>query len=78
MRFRPCRPAHSAVSRDPAPHQMRRRRPSECGSIRSSPGGLGNIGRGLGSAKPSPESTSRNRAVCRRARSAEDSPYRGS
>ena len=46
--------AHSAVAFEPAPHQIRSRRPCECGSRRSRPGGLGNIGRGLGSAKPSP------------------------
>ena len=34
------------------PHQIRSRSPSECGSTRSSPGGFGNIGRGLGCAKP--------------------------
>jgi len=40
--------AHAAVLSDPAPHQIRSRRPGECGSTRSSPGGLANIGCGLG------------------------------
>jgi len=31
-----------------APHQMRSRKPSECGSSRGKPGGFENIGRGLG------------------------------
>ena len=44
----PSLAAHSAVALVPAPHQMRSRRPSECGSRRSRPGGFGNIGRGLG------------------------------
>ncbi len=50
----PCLAAHSAVARDPAPHQIRSRRPGECGSGRSSPGGFGNIGEGLGLCKPDP------------------------
>ena len=50
----PCWAAHSAVARDPAPHQIRSRSPGECGSGRSSPGGFGNIGEGLGSANPAP------------------------
>ena len=54
IRFMPCSAVHSAVAREPAPHQMRSRRPGECGSMPSRPGGLGNIGRGFGSAKPSP------------------------
>src|SRR5690625_6443071 len=29
MRFIPCSAVHSAVARDPAPHQMRRRSPGE-------------------------------------------------
>ena len=52
IRFMPCWPVHSAVARDPAPHQIRSRSPGECGSGRSSPGGFGNIGDGLGSANP--------------------------
>ena len=62
IRFMPCSAVHSAVARVPAPHQIRSRSPGECGSIRSRPGGLGNIGRGLGSANPSPLITSRNTA----------------
>ena len=69
-RFMPSVAAHSAVAFEPAPHQMRSRRPSEYGSTRSSPGGLGNIGRGLGWAKPSPSITLRKTSVCRRAISA--------
>ena len=66
----PSLAAHSAVALVPAPHQMRSRRPSEYGSRRSRPGGFGNIGRGLGCAKPSPRSTSRKTSVWRRAMSA--------
>jgi hypothetical protein len=40
--------AQMAVAFEPEPHQMRSRRPSECGSTRSRPGGFGNIERGLG------------------------------
>ena len=47
----PILAAHSAVALEPAPHQMRSRRPSEYGSSRSRPGGFGNIGCGLGSRK---------------------------
>ena len=54
IRFMPCCAVHSAVARDPAPHQIRSRRPGECGSSRSRPGGLGNIGDGFGWANPSP------------------------
>ena len=50
----PSLAAQTAVAFEPAPHQMRSRRPAEWGSRRSSPGGLGNIGRGFGWAKPSP------------------------
>ncbi len=50
---------HSAEALEPAPHQMRSRSPCECGSRRRRPGGLGNIGRGLGWAKPLPWITSR-------------------
>ena len=53
----PSSAAHSAVASEPAPHQMRSRRPGECGSTRRRPGGLGNIGRGFGLAKPSPFSS---------------------
>ena len=49
--------AQTAVAVEAAPHQMRSRRPSECGSRRSRPGGFGNIGRGFGWAKPSPFSS---------------------
>ncbi len=42
--FMPSLAAHSAVALVPAPHQMRSRRPAECGSRRSRPGGFGNIG----------------------------------
>ena len=51
--------AQTAVASVAAPHQMRSRRPSECGSRRRRPGGFGNIGRGFGSAKPSPSRSSR-------------------
>src|SRR5204863_1081205 len=54
IRFMPCCPVHWAVVRDPAPHQIRARRPGECGSGRSSPGWLGNMGVGFGSANPTP------------------------
>ena len=65
-RFMPSFAAHSAVALVAAPHQMRSRRPSECGSTRRSPGGFGNIGRGFGSANPSPLSTWRKTsAFCR-------------
>lgn len=67
MRFIPCSAVHSAVARLPAPHQMRSRSPGACGSMRSRPGGLGNIGRGFGSANPRPERTSRKTSVCCRA-----------
>ena len=77
IRFMPCRAVHSAVARVPAPHQMRSRSPSECGSRRSRPGGLANIGRGLGSAKPSPDRTSRKTRVCSRAISAASLPSSG-
>ena len=63
----PSDAAHCAVAFELAPHQMRSRRPSEYGSTRSSPGGLGNIGRGFGWAKPSPSMTWRKTSVCRRA-----------
>ena len=52
IRFMPSCAAHTAVLLELAPHQMRSRRPAECGSSRSSPGGFGNIGRGLGWANP--------------------------
>ncbi len=66
----PSLAAHTAVASEPAPHQMRSRRPGECGSTRSNPGGLANIGRGLGWAKPSPFSTSRKTSAWSRAMSA--------
>ena len=47
-RFMPSFAAQTAVAFDAAPHQIRSRRPAECGSRRSRPGGLGNIGRGFG------------------------------
>src|SRR5580658_2256941 len=70
----PILPAHSAVALEPAPHQMRSRKPSEYGSSRSRPGGFANIGRGLGFAKPCPRKTSRKTSVWRRAMSASVSP----
>ena len=70
IRFMPCWAAHSAVGREPAPHQIRSRSPGECGSGRSRPGGFGNIGEGLGSANPAPERAWRNTSVCWRAMSA--------
>ena len=50
---------------------------SEWGSTRNSPGGLENIGLGLGWAKPSPRSKSRNTSPCRRPMSASLSPSAG-
>ena len=47
-RFIPSWAAQTAVALEAAPHQIRSRSPSECGSRRNSPGGLGNIGRGFG------------------------------
>ena len=76
-RFIPCCAAQTAVAFEAAPHQMRSRRPGECGSRRSSPGGLGNIGRGFGSANPSPLSRSRKTSAWRRAMSASVSPSAG-
>src|SRR5579864_2745920 len=52
-RFIPGFAAHSAVAFEADPHQIRSRNPAEYGSRRSSPGGFGNIGRGLGCASPS-------------------------
>ncbi len=77
IRFMPCSAVHSAVAREPAPHQIRSRSPGECGSTRSRPGGFGNIGRGLGSAKPFPVITSRNTRVCSRAMAAWSEPSAG-
>src|SRR4051794_13471385 len=59
-RFIPNLAAQTAVALEPAPHQIRSRNPSECGSKRSRPGGLANTGRGFGCAKPLPLSRSRN------------------
>src|SRR3984885_14271335 len=53
-RFIPSFAAHTAVALEADPHQIRSRNLSEYGSRRRSPGGLGNIGRGLGRAKPFP------------------------
>src|SRR5580700_8809141 len=50
-RFIPSFAAHAAVAFEADPHQIRSRNPSEYGSRRRSPGGLGNIGRGFGRAK---------------------------
>ena len=47
-RFIPSFAAHLDVAFELEPHQIRSRSPCECGSTRSSPGGLANIGRGLG------------------------------
>ena len=73
-RFIPRSAAHTAVALEADPHQIRSRNPSEYGSRRRSPGGLGNIGCGLGRAKPFPRSSSRNSSACRRPRSASFSP----
>ena len=78
IRFMPCSAVHSAVLRVPAPHQIRSRRPGEWGSMRSRPGGFGNIGRGFGSAKPLPLMTSRKTRACSRAMSAWSVPSPGS
>ena len=77
IRFMPCSAVHTAVAREPAPHQIRSRSPGECGSTRSRPGGLGNIGCGLGVANPSPRSTSRKTRACSRAMSAWSEPSSG-
>src|ERR1700733_3472532 len=55
--------AQIAVAFEPAPHQIRSRRPSEWGSRRSNPGGFGNMGRGFGGAKPSPRNRSTPRLI---------------
>ena len=75
--FMPCVAAHSAVGRDPAPHQIRSRSPGECGSGRSRPGGFGNIGDGLGWANPAPDSAWRKTSACWRAMSASVWPSAG-
>ena len=69
--------AQTAVFCDPAPHQMRSRSPAEYGSTRSRPGGLRNIGRGFGWAKPSPFSTVSSTSACSRAMSASVLPSGG-
>ena len=69
--------AHLDVAFELEPHQIRSRSPFECGSTRSSPGGLGNIGRGLGRANPSPVITSRKIRACSRAMSAWSDPSAG-
>src|ERR1700722_9759440 len=56
-RFIPSLAAQAAVALEAAPHQIRSGKPSEYGSRRSSPGGLGNMGRGFGLAKPLPRSS---------------------
>ena len=76
-RFIPRSAAQTAVASVAAPHQMRSRSPSECGSRRSRPGGLGNIGRGFGWAKPAPPSRARKSSAWRRAMSASVSPSAG-
>src|SRR6202041_2923402 len=55
-RFIPSFAAHAAVALEADPHQFRSRNPAEYGSRRRSPGGLENIGPGLGCAKPLPRS----------------------
>ena len=76
-RFIPSFAAQTAVALEPAPHQIRSRRPSAYGSTRNRPGGFGNIGRGLGRAKPSPRSTSSRTSVWWRAMSASLMPSGG-
>src|SRR5258708_19669209 len=76
-RFMPSFAAHCDVAFEAEPHQMRSRKPAECGSTRSSPGGLENIGCVLGVANPSPLSTSSSFAAWRRAMSASLSPQAG-
>src|SRR3989337_2752759 len=63
----PRKPAQSALDSIHEREQNRSGSPSECGSSRSSPGGFGNIGRGLGCANPWPWITSRNTRACSRA-----------
>ena len=66
--------AHSAVARVPAPHQIRSRRPGECGSTRKQAGRVGQHRvAGWAAAKPSPredveEDRGRGRGPCRRGR----------
>lgn len=68
IRFRPISPTHSAVSRVAEPHQMRSRRPLECGVIGSSvPRGAR---AGSASTMPSPSMARRNVANFSRAMSA--------
>src|SRR3982750_930115 len=50
----PFSAAHTAVAFEAAPHQIRSRNPSAWGSSLNNPGGLGNIGLGLGLANPTP------------------------
>ena len=59
------------------PTRCARAGPPNAARARSRPGGFGNIGRGLGLAKPSPRSTSRNTSAWRRAMSASVSPSAG-
>jgi hypothetical protein len=69
--------SQTAVALEPAPHQKRSHNPSECGSRRNKPGGLGNIGLGLGWANPSPFNLSRNSKAFYRPMSASVSPSVG-
>ena len=73
----PSLAAQPAVAFEPAPHQIRSRRPSEYGSMRKRPGEFGNIGRGFGCAMPSPRGTSSKTSVWRLAMSASVIPSGG-
>ena len=77
-RFIPSLAAQTAVAFEEAPHQIRSRNSSECGSRRSSPGGSANIGGGFGLAKPLPQRSSKNSSACRRPMAASSFPAAGS
>ena len=68
IRLTPMRPACSAVSREPAPHQMRRSSPGECGSTASFRPGPYCSGSAV--ARASPRTARRKRSNFARARSA--------
>ena len=67
IRFKPCSPAQTAVSREPEPHQMRSASPGDCGWTASS----ASLGRPPSSARttPAPATAARNSAVFSRASS---------
>ena len=75
IRFIPCSAVHTAVAREPAPHQTRRARSGEFGWTGSLP--VPPPKRGSPSATPAPVMACRNTAACRRAMSAAVSPSAG-